>query len=167
FFVDSHLVRAGAALGYPDVNDAPAAVSGERTPYVAYRVASSQRRAQDLYAFVRDPRASGQVWSRAEGYPGDEWYLEFHKIRWPDGLRLWRVTGAQTDLGDKRRYEPEAAQNSARTHAAHFARVLHDTAMQRKKGVVAAPFDAELFGHWWFEGVDFLTNVYRALASDG
>ena len=165
FFVDSHLVRAGPALGYPYPQEIGEAKG--RSPYTAYRVASKAGKAHDLFALVRDPRSSGQVWSRAEGYPGDEWYLEFHKIRWPDGLRLWRVTGAQTDLGDKRRYEPEAAQNSARTHAAHFARVLHDTAMQRKKGVVAAPFDAELFGHWWFEGVDFLTNVYRALASDG
>src|SRR2546423_4141551 len=149
FFVDSHLVRAGAALGYPDVNDAPAAVSGERTPYVAYRVASSQRRAQDLYAFVRDPRASGQVWSRAQGYPGDEWYLEFHKIRWPDGLRLWRVTGPRVDLGDKREYDPQAAQTSARNHADHFAGVLKETAAKRatrkvQDAVVTAPFDAEL-----------------------
>ena len=165
FFVDAHLVRAGPALGYPYPQEIGEAKG--RSPYTAYRVASKAGKAHDLFALVRDPRSSGQVWSRAEGYPGDEWYLEFHKIRWPDGLRLWRVTGAQTNLGDKRRYEPEAAQNSARTHAAHFARVLHDTATQRKKGVVAAPFDAELFGHWWFEGVDFLTNVYRALASDG
>src|SRR6266850_2221339 len=68
FFVDTHLVRAGAALGYPDVDDA--LVAGERTPYVAYRVASSKRRAHDLYALVRDPKASAQVWSRAQGYPG-------------------------------------------------------------------------------------------------
>src|SRR5216117_2634993 len=172
FFVDTHLVRAGAALGYPDVDDVPAA--GERTPYVAYRVASSKRRAppQDLYAFVRDPRASSQVWSRAQGYPGDESYLEFHKIRWPDGLRLWRVTGPQVDLGAKRQYDPQAAQVSARSHADHFASVLRETAATRargkaREGVVTAPFDAELFRHWWFEGVDFLANVYRRLASDG
>ncbi|HMG19448.1 MAG TPA: 1,4-alpha-glucan branching protein domain-containing protein [Gemmatimonadales bacterium] len=173
FFVDSHLVSAGAALNYPDVEDIP--VSGDRTPYVAYRVASSKRKAHDLFAFVRDPRASAQVWSRAQGYPGDEWYLEFHKIRWPDGLRLWRVTGSGVDLGAKQRYDPGAASNSARNHAEHFASVLQDTAarVQQQRTarapqpVVNAPFDAELFGHWWFEGVDFLAQLYRSLGRNG
>jgi 1,4-alpha-glucan branching enzyme len=173
FFVDTHLVGAGAALDYPDLDAIP--VTGERTPYVAYRVASSKRRAHDLFALVRDPKASGQVWSRAQGYPGDEWYLEFHKIRWPDGLRLWRVTGSAVDLGGKQRYDPGAASNSARSHAEHFAGVLRETAArvqeQKAKGaappVVTAPFDAELFGHWWFEGVDFLAEVYRRLARNG
>ncbi len=174
FFVDTHLVRAGAALGYPDVVDIP--VAGERTPYVAYRVASSKRRAHDLFALVRDPKASAQVWSRAQGYPGDEWYLEFHKIRWPDGLRLWRVTGSGVDLGGKQRYDPGAASNSARSHAEHFASVLRETAtrIQQQRAargapppVVTAPFDAELFGHWWFEGVDFLAQLYRRLARNG
>jgi 1,4-alpha-glucan branching enzyme len=175
FFVDTHLVRAGEALGYPDVDAIP--VTGERTPYVAYRVASAKRRAHDLFALVRDPKASSQVWSRAQGYPGDEWYLEFHKIRWPDGLRLWRVTGSGVDLGGKQRYDPGAASNSARNHAEHFASVLRETAQRiaaEKPGrapqpppVVTAPFDAELFGHWWFEGVDFVEQLYRQLARNG
>jgi len=167
FFVDTHLVRAGAALGYPEVDDIP--VTGDRTPYVAYRVASSKRRAHDLYALVRDPKASAQVWSRAQGYPGDQWYLEFHKIRWPDGLRLWRVTGSGIDLGGKQRYDPGAAGNSAKNHAEHFASVLRETAarVQQPRAVVTAPFDAELFGHWWFEGVDFLAQLYRQLSRNG
>jgi 1,4-alpha-glucan branching enzyme len=168
FFVDSHLVHAGQALGYPEASDAGPA--GSRTPYTAYRVASADGKARDLFVLVRDPQSSSQVWSRAAGYPGDEWYLEFHKIRWPDGLRLWRVTGPRVDLGDKQQYEPEAAQDSARHHAEHFASVLAHTAEQRRDtgdAVVTAPFDAELFGHWWFEGVDFLANVYRRLSRDG
>ena len=170
FFVDSHLVHAGAALNYPEATAATAV--GPRTPYTAYRVASADGKARDLFALVRDPKSSGQVWSRAEGYPGDEWYLEFHKIRWPDGLRLWRVTGPQADLGAKRQYDPAAAQDAARNHADHFAGVLKETAAARSQGktgdaVVTAPFDAELFGHWWFEGVDFLANVYRRLGTNG
>src|SRR5213595_3260669 len=173
FFVDTHLVRAGAGLGYPDIDAIP--VTGERTPYVAYRVASAKRLPHDLFALVRDPKASSQVWSRAQGYPGDEWYLEFHKIRWPDGLRLWRVTGSGVDLGGKQRYDPGAAGNSARNHAEHFASVLRETAKrieaQKTAGapqpVVTAPFDAELFGHWWFEGVDFVEQLYRQLARNG
>jgi 1,4-alpha-glucan branching enzyme len=173
FFVDTHLVRGGAALGYPEIEEVP--LSGERTPYVAYRVASSKRRAHDLYALVRDPKASAQVWSRAQGYPGDESYLEFHKIRWPDGLRLWRVTGSNVDLGGKRPYDPRAAADAARNHAEHFASVLRDTAARleqdrKSRGpqpVITAPFDAELFGHWWFEGVDFLEQLYRRLSRNG
>src|SRR5438045_1138682 len=126
FFVDSHLVHAGPALGYPYAVEAPAA--GQRTPYTAYRVASIDGKVRDLFALVRDPKSSAQVWSRAQGYPGDEWYLEFHKIRWPDGLRLWRVTGPRVDLGDKREYDPQAAQTSAGNHAGPFAGVLTHTA---------------------------------------
>ena len=171
FFVDSHLVHSGQALGYPDAGEA--GPPGVRTPYTIYRVASANGEPRDLFALVRDPRSSSQVWSRAQGYPGDEWYLEFHKIRWPDGLRLWRVTGPDADLGAKRQYDPMAAQVAARNHATHFTSVLRETAESRQKvgkdrdAVVTAPFDAELFGHWWFEGVDFLSNVYRLLTADG
>ena len=69
--------------------------------------------------------SSMQVWSRHEGYPGDGGYLEFHKIRWPGGLKLWRVTGAGVDLGDKEPYDPDDAPRArAQEHAAHFARLL-------------------------------------------
>jgi 1,4-alpha-glucan branching enzyme len=168
FFIDAHLVHAGPALGYPENVSTPS--PGRRSPYTAYRVASADGTARDLFALVRDPKSSEQVWSRDQGYPGDEWYLEFHKIRWPDGLRLWRVTGPRVDLGAKQQYDPQAALRSARNHAAHFAGVLSQTATSRATSgdaVVTAPFDAELFGHWWFEGVDFLAGVYRSLTSDG
>jgi 1,4-alpha-glucan branching enzyme len=117
-------------------------------------------------ALVRDPRSSMQVWSRDQGYPGDEWYLEFHKIRWPGGLKLWRVSWPNSDLGDKRPYDPSAALAQVAMHASHFASLL--ASLQRSgdasaDGVIAAPFDTELFGHWWFEGVDFLGAVYRNL----
>ena len=82
------------------------------------------------------------------------------------------MTGPQSDLGAKRQYDPGAAQDAARTHADHFAGVLKETAATQGKdktgdAVVTAPFDAELFGHWWFEGVDFLANVYRRLRNNG
>jgi 1,4-alpha-glucan branching enzyme len=113
-------------------------------------------------ALVRDPRSSMQVWSRQQGYPGDEWYLEFHKIRWPGGLKLWRVTGGNVDLGGKASYDPERARNRAGDHARHFADLLASLA-EAKSALVVAPFDTELFGHWWFEGVDFLGSTYREL----
>jgi 1,4-alpha-glucan branching enzyme len=177
FFTDAHLAQAGAALGtYGDAPlgaerfdaeraDAPAKPAGEtvRSPYRAYRV-SPPRATRSVAALVRDPRSSMQVWSRHQGYPGDEWYLEFHKIRWPGGLKLWRVTGPDVDLGAKRAYDPPAAANRARAHAQHFAHLLAGSGTGTSPaGLVVAPFDTELFGHWWFEGVDFLAAVYREL----
>jgi 1,4-alpha-glucan branching enzyme len=116
---------------------------------------------------VRDPRSSMQVWSRQEGYPGDESYLEFHKIRWPGGLKLWRVSWPNVDLGGKQPYDPGAALARVALHGSHFVSVLSglaDAAGRPADGVITAPFDAELFGHWWFEGVDFIAAVYRGLA---
>ena len=175
FFVDAHLASAGRPLGLsgdpqaldPEVHR-PTARAGAgvatRSPYHAYRVAQS--RGTDVSAFVRDPRASMQVWSRFEGYPGDGAYLEFHKMRWPGGLKLWRVTGPGVDLGDKGPYDPAVADDHSRGHAHHFAGLLAgiaDAESRHRDGVIVAPFDTELFGHWWFEGPDFLGEVYRAL----
>jgi 1,4-alpha-glucan branching enzyme len=186
FFTDAHLAGAGTPLGtYAEIplgaerfdaerRDTPAR-RGDRTdrsPYQAYRV-TPPRAGHGVAALVRDPRSSMQVWSRHHGYPGDEWYLEFHKIRWPGGLKLWRVTGPDVDLGAKRPYEPAAALRRAADHARHFAHLLASIAGEqggaepgggaRHRGVIVAPFDTELFGHWWFEGVDFLAELYRAL----
>jgi 1,4-alpha-glucan branching enzyme len=92
--------------------------------------------------------------------------LEFHKIRWPGGLKLWRVTDAHADLGAKRPYEPDTALGRVADHAAHFAHLLATIAADQTAdgpGVIVAPFDTELLGHWWFEGVDFLGELYRRL----
>jgi 1,4-alpha-glucan branching enzyme len=174
FFVDAHLAAAGRPLGLsgdpagdpivhtPARPGAPA--EPLRSPYRAYRVAHGP-----VAAYVRDPRASMQVWSRFEGYPGDEWYMEFHKMRWPGGLKLWRVTGPGVDLGNKQPYNPQAAADRARSHADHFAQLLAGIAAdqsQNRESVVVAPFDTELFGHWWFEGPEFLGYVYRSLAGN-
>ena len=175
FFVDSHLASAGRPLGiYGDPGGDPAVHrAGERagspvhrSPYTAYQVSHS-RTAEGVAALVRDPRSSMQVWSRFQGYPGDGTYLEFHKMRWPGGLKLWRVTGADVDLGGKEPYAPDAALDRARVHADHFAGLLGEIAGHERHlrgGVIVAPFDTELFGHWWFEGPEWLGAVYRALA---
>ena len=180
FFTDAHMAQAGSALGaYGDVPlgaerfdaerhdpESRAGASVLRTPYRGYRVASSGGAA--VAALVRDPRSSMQVWSRHHGYPGDEWYLEFHKIRWPGGLKFWRVSGPAVDLGAKRPYEPERALERAAAHAAHFAHLLASLSSEQRlaaadPGVIVAPFDTELFGHWWFEGIEFLGRLYRGL----
>ena len=70
------------------------------------------------------------------------------------------------DLGAKEPYDPAVAEDRVRGHAQHFASLLNNIASgetRHRDGVVVAPFDTELFGHWWFEGPDFLGNVYREL----
>ncbi len=119
-----------------------------------------------MAAFARDPKASAQVWSRHGGYPGDGAYLDFHKIRWPGGLKYWRVTGSSVDMGAKEPYDPPTAAAHADAHAAHFARLIDALAAdepRKSPAVLAAPFDTELFGHWWFEGPHFLEETYRLL----
>jgi 1,4-alpha-glucan branching enzyme len=174
FFTDAHMARAGSPLGLygqvvanelEHVASPDARWEATRTPYRAYRVTSAYT-AQTVAAFVRDPESSAQVWSRHMGYPGDGRYLEFHKIRWPGGLKLWRVTANDIDLGLKEPYDPTTASAIASAHGAHFASLLATIAATlpaQRRGVVVAPFDTELFGHWWHEGPEFLGHVYRAL----
>ena len=174
FFADAHMARAGSPLGLygqvvanelEHVASADAQWEATRTPYRAYRVTSAYT-SETVAAFIRDPESSAQVWSRFQGYPGDGRYLEFHKIRWPGGLKLWRVTGNGVDLGQKEPYDPPTASAMTSAHAAHFASLLATIAATHpahRRGVFVAPFDTELFGHWWYEGPEFLGNVYRAL----
>jgi len=175
FFADAHMARAGSPLGlYGQLvaNELEHLAStpdpkweATRTPYRAYRVNSAYT-TETVAAFIRDPESSAQVWSRFQGYPGDGRYLEFHKIRWPGGLKLWRVTGNNVDLGLKEPYDPPTATAIASAHGAHFASLLATIATANpahRRGVVVAPFDTELFGHWWYEGPEFLANVYRSL----
>ncbi|MBT8398088.1 MAG: DUF1957 domain-containing protein [Gemmatimonadetes bacterium] len=179
FFIDTHMAEAGEALGWSgDLSQITERIHPEseggsrertgtpaRSAYQAYYVGEPGSE-KGLAAFVREPEASMQVWSRQLGYPGDGSYLEFHKIRWPSGLKYWGVTGPEVDLGDKAPYQPADARYRASDHATHFAGLLGH--IQRKarvgpSGVAMAPFDTELFGHWWFEGVDFLRELFNRL----
>jgi 1,4-alpha-glucan branching enzyme len=177
FFVDAHLAEAGWPPGLSRSSGGtggwslavestgPAETAGRRSPYRVYEV--SPRAGRDpVVVFVRDPESTRQVWSRDGGFPGDGNYLEFHKLRYPGGLKLWRVTRSDADLGLKEPYEPNAARARAWAHAGHLHWMLHDRARQAAPGesVIVAPFDTELFGHWWFEGVDFIADLYRQLA---
>lgn len=141
----------------------------------------------------RDPHASRDVWSRASGYPGDPAYREFYRdagfdlpesdlegeigpsgARLMTGVKLFRVTGKGPD---KEPYDPQKALARAAIHAAHFIEEreisLRSEALPRNRGIsiklppplIVAPFDAELFGHWWFEGPEFLERTARLLAA--
>jgi 1,4-alpha-glucan branching enzyme len=138
-------------------------------------------------AFGRDPASSRQVWSQHDGYPGDPWYRDFYRdigfdadfdyirpyildgqTRIFTGFKYHRITGMTED---KAIYEPERARERADVHAADFLRRQVETvdryasAMDRPPLIVAL-YDAELFGHWWFEGPQFLNYFIRKLAYD-
>jgi 1,4-alpha-glucan branching enzyme len=166
FTVDAHLAEAGEAWQmYGGKVARREEVTGERSPYRAYQVAPVPDRGRSVSVLVRDPRTTAQVWSRHGGYPGDGRYLEFHKIRFPGGLKLWRVTDANADLGAKQPYDPARAAEAAEQHARHFTTVLRSVQDAAEPGdtAIVAPFDTELFGHWWFEGVEWLHSLYRLL----
>jgi len=135
--------------------------------------------------FARDAESSRSVWSAQSGYPGDALYREFYRdlghdgdyayirpflhpdgVRRHLGLKYHRVTGA-VGLHEKLPYEPAPAFRRAMDHAAHFvdARVRQAgevAAVIGRPPVIVAPYDAELFGHWWFEGPQFIESIFHA-----
>ncbi len=182
FIVDSHLLAGGEALGvYIDRFEALRRLweqsqqgvvrePTERTVYRAYLTSSTGEASKAVAVLARDTRTAIQVWSGEHGYPGDSWYLEFHKKHFPGGLRYWRVTGNQSDLGAKAPYEPERVPERLREQADHFVDVLRgvvcEQAEKQELPVVCAPYDAELLGHWWFEGTEWLYHVLKRVAQD-
>lgn len=178
FFIDSHLLKGGRAIGvYRDrfhalkhlwerfaaqYQERPE--EEEKSCYGVYLVSSDPETKRPVAALTRDPRTGLQVWSGEWGYPGDGNYLDFHKKRYPGGLRYWKVTSAKADLADKGPYHPEAVAPRYREQADHFVtlvrEILADFRAERgRPGIVVAPYDTELFGHWWFEGPDWLYQV--------
>ncbi|OHD61971.1 MAG: glycoside hydrolase, partial [Spirochaetes bacterium GWF2_52_7] len=133
-----------------------------------------------VFGFARDFHLTNLVWSNAEGYPTDSNYREFYRdigydlpldyirqyihapeVRVFTGFKYYAITGKGND---KRFYHPERAARKVQEHAANFLYSVH------QKGEKVAPlldrepfytlaFDAELFGHWWFEGIDWLEAV--------
>jgi 1,4-alpha-glucan branching enzyme len=132
-------------------------------------------------AFGRDPASAWRVWSRDGGYPGDPRYREFHHdlIHEADpayvheflpvapggftGIKYRRITSRTTPGPEKAYYDRTAAGAAVQDHAAHFVseRVREGAAAPGNHPLLVAPFDAELFGHWWFEGPQFLDAVVR------
>lgn len=118
----------------------------------------------------RNNRASFQVWSAAHGYPGDGMYREFHRKDANSGMKYWRLTSKDCDLGEKMLYDPAMAFKQTKMQADHFVSLVHDLLKAQSEksqdgnnNLVMVSFDTELYGHWWFEGVTWLKHVIRAL----
>ncbi|MBY0088651.1 1,4-alpha-glucan branching protein domain-containing protein [Brevibacillus brevis] len=168
FFVDSHTIEHATPLPRRGV------LAPLFTPH-------------DVAAFARDEVASRQVWSSIDGYPGDYDYREYYRdigfdremsyiepyihpdgIRVHTGLKYYRITGKE---GDKDWYEPSWAREKAASHAGHFLyhrerQVEEASQWMDRKPLVVATYDAELFGHWWFEGPQFLDFLIRKTVCD-
>jgi 1,4-alpha-glucan branching enzyme len=117
----------------------------------------------------RNNRTGQQVWSGQYGYPGDFYYREFHRKDGISGMQYWRIGGAGVDLGKKPPYEPARAAERVREQASHYVSLVEELLQtyhdeNGRQGVISSNYDTELFGHWWFEGVDWLKEVLRGLA---
>ncbi len=167
-FLDTHMLVGGNALSYPElhakvgVEHDVVGVGSPRSPYKVFSLGGA------VYMFTRDPATGVQVWSSRWGYPGDGSYLEFHKKSFPAGLRYWRVTHRECGLGSKALYDPDEAARRAEEHATHFVGLVDGLAagyyeQTGSTATIAAPYDAELFGHWWYEGPLWLRSVIEGL----
>jgi len=179
FFVDTHLIEESARTPSPyelrdgavvPPKDEPMTYNDYRRLYQPYYVdgAHSPDAAQHpVTVFPRDPSTGTQVWSGNFGYPGDSSYLDFHKKRWPGGHRYWSVTGPNVDMADKQPYDPARAAERTQAHASHFVHLVWEALNASMNDpvppILSSPFDAELFGHWWFEGPRWLEAVARTL----
>jgi 1,4-alpha-glucan branching enzyme len=177
FIVDSHLIeecyRIPSPYGAPnsrlprDPKQEQATHQPQRSLYQTYYVDGPYDQRYAATVFPRDPSTGLQVWSGDTGYPGDANYLDFHKKRFPGGHRYWQVTGPRVDMAEKLIYWPHQAEERVKEHASHFVHLVHQTLESGFNAaippVLCAPFDAELFGHWWFEGPMWLEAVCRNL----
>jgi 1,4-alpha-glucan branching enzyme len=176
--VDQHLITEAKPLGtfdrgrYEPVNEAQLHWDSRRgwKSVLEPVGVSSRGDVPRCFAFGRHPRVSEQVWSGSIGYPGNGVYLEFHK-KHASGLRYWKVTNNKLGLGDKDMYYPDDIPGRIHEHSVHFCNVVKEVLREHRdrtgrKGVCVAPFDAELFGHWWFEGPKFLRDVVLTAAHD-
>ncbi len=168
FFVDTH--------GIMDASPQPR--DGVYAPVVC---------GNGVAVFARDPESSQQVWSAQQGYPGDFDYREYYSdigfereldyigpyildgvTRINTGIKYHRVTGQNQP---KEVYNPRQARTKACEHARDFVdkrqqQIDRLSATMDSPPIIIAPYDAELFGHWWFEGVQWLESVLRLAAEN-
>jgi 1,4-alpha-glucan branching enzyme len=137
--------------------------------------------------FGRDAESSKSVWSSKEGYPGDHNYREYYRdvgfdLDWEyvkdfiaptgdrvfTGIKYHRITG-HTD--NKQPYDPDKADEMAAMHAGNFLfnrekQIEYLSSVFDRQPIIVSPYDAELFGHWWYEGVNFLYYFFKKIHFD-
>ncbi|KEI04302.1 glycoside hydrolase family 57 protein [Clostridium botulinum] len=140
-----------------------------------------------ICAFGRDMESSRQVWSSFMGYPGDFNYREFYRdigyeapmeyiapyinrggIRIDTGIKYYKITGKTED---KIYYNRDMALKKVKDHAGHFAdgrnaQLEFASGYMDTEPIIICPYDTELYGHWWFEGPDFINEFIRMSSED-
>ena len=138
-------------------------------------------------AFPRDVYTATWVWSSEQGYPADPAYRDFYRdigydlsldyvrphihrdgIRIDTGFKYHAITGP-TD--DKELYDIDAARAKVKEHARDFFHRQREHVgrlgdVLPSEPVITSPFDTELFGHWWFEGPQWLEELFRVAAEE-
>jgi len=179
FFTTSAMINGGITTGFHQkkndnndwnytIDDGQDIFPDTKSPLEVYYVQSQLGSGKKIALFTREPNTDPQVWSGIMGYPGNPTYLEFHKKNFPGGHRYWSVTDSKLDLGKKQLYSQEKTVEHVNAQAIHFVSTVTDVLQKHfektgKQGTVCAPYDAELFGHWWFEGPKFLKKVFQEL----
>ena len=179
--VEAFLIDAGLRYSFLEEHGIMDAL-----PTPSFGVMAPMMSTGGIVFFGRDMESSRQVWSSEVGYPGDPEYREFYKDagyelparevldfmrpdepRRPVGLKRHRVTG-KGGHQPKAPYSRMRALSRVAEHAAHFAQERRLQAMRERHKMprpplIVSPYDAELFGHWWFEGPQFIEQVFRNL----
>jgi 1,4-alpha-glucan branching enzyme len=139
-------------------------------------------------AFGRDIESSKQVWSSIEGYPGDYNYRDFYRdvgfdldydyvkpYLHSDGLRVNLGIKYHKITGTTNHKDPYIRQWALERAAAHASNFLFNRekqvewlagVFQDRKPIIVAPYDAELYGHWWFEGPNWIDYLIRKTVFD-
>ncbi|HMS57081.1 MAG TPA: DUF1957 domain-containing protein [Fimbriimonadaceae bacterium] len=177
FFVDSHMIRGGQPLGtyaanFPQLAEMFARSAKWFTPPEEFRSEYEHYALPNgVTCMARDPETTVKVWSGEHGYPGDPFYLEFHKQLYPGRHRYWRISENKRDLGAKQPYQPWTSYENIVNHAEDMVRTLkgtlaHYRGLSDRPGTIIAMYDTELFGHWWWEGPEFLFELGLRLDKD-
>jgi 1,4-alpha-glucan branching enzyme len=156
-------------------------------PRPKFGVYSSYYTKNKVAVFGRDHESSKSVWSSIEGYPGDYNYREYYRdigfdldydyvrpyisncgTRIFTGIKYYRITG---ETPHKEPYVPEWAMEKAADHAGNFMfnrekQIEYLYSIFDRKPIIVSPYDAELYGHWWFEGVQWLNFLIRKIRYD-
>ncbi len=177
--VDEALTAAGVRYTFVDTHGLENA-----TPKPLFGPCAPVYCPSGLAVFGRLGTTSKLVWSSLVGYPSDPHYREYYRdigfdldqdyvapyayaagVRAPTGIKYHRITGPGTN---KHLYDPERGRETAERHARDFVarcrdQVQHASQRMPFPAVLVSPYDAELFGHWWFEGPQWLYYVMRDL----